>query len=110
MGDVMNFLRLKAVAALATLVAATAIATTASANPFEFLVNSNYRPIVQAPAYANPSEDAADANDMSAELKRQVVEYRTKEAPGTIIIDTPNTFLYLVMPGGKAMRYGIGVG
>ena len=97
----------KAVAALATLVAATAITTTAvSANPFEFLGNSNYQP-VQAPAYANPSEDSSE---MRADLKRQIVSYRTNEAPGTIIVDTPNTYLYLVMPGGKAMRYGIGVG
>ena len=46
----------------------------------------------------------------AAQYRRQVVDYRTSEAPGTIIIDTPNTYLYLVMPGGKAMRYGIGVG
>jgi lipoprotein-anchoring transpeptidase ErfK/SrfK len=43
-------------------------------------------------------------------FNRQVVEYTGKEAPGTIIIDTPNRFLFLVEEGGKAMRYGIGVG
>ena len=36
--------------------------------------------------------------------------YQTKEPVGTIIIDTANTYLYLVQQGGKAMRYGIGVG
>jgi lipoprotein-anchoring transpeptidase ErfK/SrfK len=41
---------------------------------------------------------------------RQEVDYRGREAPGTIVIDTPDFFLYLVEPGGKAMRYGIGVG
>lgn len=41
---------------------------------------------------------------------RQIVSYRSGEKPGTIIVDTPNRFLYLVMPGNKAMRYGIGVG
>jgi lipoprotein-anchoring transpeptidase ErfK/SrfK len=41
---------------------------------------------------------------------RQEVEYQGKEAPGTIVIDTPQHFLYLVGPGGRAMRYGIGVG
>lgn len=41
---------------------------------------------------------------------RQVVAYAGKEAPGTIVIDTPNKFLYLVEEGGKAWRYGIGVG
>jgi len=41
---------------------------------------------------------------------KQVVEYPTHEKPGTIIIDTPNRFLYLVQEDGKAIRYGIGVG
>ena len=47
---------------------------------------------------------------MPARLKRQVVSYATREAPGTIIIDTPNTYLYFVLGGGQAIRYGIGVG
>ncbi len=41
---------------------------------------------------------------------RQIVSYRSKEKPGTIIVDTPNRFLYLIQPGNKAVRYGIGVG
>jgi lipoprotein-anchoring transpeptidase ErfK/SrfK len=45
-----------------------------------------------------------------AQFKRQLVAYTGGEAPGTIVIDTPNTFLYLVQPGGRAIRYGIGVG
>ncbi|MDQ1197676.1 L,D-transpeptidase [Agrobacterium sp. SORGH_AS 787] len=40
----------------------------------------------------------------------QIVDYDTKEAPGTIVIDTPARLLYLVMEGGKARRYGVGVG
>ena len=40
----------------------------------------------------------------------QRVDYQGSEAPGTIVVDTPRFFLYLVEPGGKAMRYGIGVG
>src|ERR1051325_11119482 len=43
-------------------------------------------------------------------FKRQIVAYTGNEAPGTIIIDTGSTFLYLVQPGGRAIRYGIGVG
>jgi len=101
---------LKVAAAVVTIAAATAISTSASANPlnpFEALFGP-LRPQVEAPAYAAPSQDTKD--ELRADLRRQVVNYRTSEAPGTIIIDTPNTFLYLVMPGGKAMRYGIGVG
>jgi lipoprotein-anchoring transpeptidase ErfK/SrfK len=41
---------------------------------------------------------------------RQVVRYETREVPGTIVVDTKDKFLYFVMPEGKAMRYGIGVG
>jgi len=41
---------------------------------------------------------------------RQVVNYDTPERVGTIIVDPANRHLYLVMEGGKAMRYGIGVG
>ncbi len=41
---------------------------------------------------------------------RQVVPYAGAEKPGTVIIDTPKRFLFLVEPGGKAVRYGIGVG
>jgi len=44
------------------------------------------------------------------QFQRQLVDYPTREQPGTIIIDTPNTFLYLVLGRGKALRYGIGVG
>lgn len=40
---------------------------------------------------------------------RQVVNYSTSEVPGTLVVDTRRYFLYLVLPGGKAMRYGIGV-
>jgi lipoprotein-anchoring transpeptidase ErfK/SrfK len=43
-------------------------------------------------------------------LRRQIVNYPTREAAGTIIIDTPNTYLYYVLGGGRAIRYGIGVG
>jgi len=40
----------------------------------------------------------------------QIVDYDTQEKPGTVVIDTNNRFLYLVMEGGKARRYGVGVG
>ena len=47
---------------------------------------------------------------MPPQFRRTLVDYRTKEPAGTIIIDTPNTYLYLVLGNGKAMRYGVGVG
>jgi lipoprotein-anchoring transpeptidase ErfK/SrfK len=41
---------------------------------------------------------------------RQVVAYRTDEAPGTVIIDTKDKFLYFIQADGKALRMGVGVG
>jgi lipoprotein-anchoring transpeptidase ErfK/SrfK len=60
-------------------------------------------------APGGPSEDAA-SDQLPAQLRRQVVAYQTNEAPGTIIIDTAHTYLYLTLGHGTAMRYGIGVG
>jgi lipoprotein-anchoring transpeptidase ErfK/SrfK len=55
-----------------------------------------------------------DANEaqrpFDPRYEKQMVDFEGKEGPGTIVIDTPNKFLYLVQDGGKALRYGIGVG
>ena len=63
---------------------------------------------------ADQMAPAEEQNDQSfalpAQFQRQVVAYTGSEAPGTIIIDTANTYLYFVMASGRAMRYGIGVG
>jgi lipoprotein-anchoring transpeptidase ErfK/SrfK len=48
--------------------------------------------------------------ELPPQFRRALVDYSTKEPAGTIIVDTPNTYLYLVLGSGKAMRYGIGVG
>ena len=51
-----------------------------------------------------------DSVELDPEYQKQVVYYRSAEAPGTIIISTTERHLYLVQPGGRAIRYGIGVG
>jgi lipoprotein-anchoring transpeptidase ErfK/SrfK len=66
-------------------------------------------PPAQAVQPAAPSDEGA-AVELPARLKRQIVSYLTRESPGTVIIDTPNTYLYYVLGGGQAIRYGIGVG
>jgi lipoprotein-anchoring transpeptidase ErfK/SrfK len=53
--------------------------------------------------------NAAD-EQLPPQFQRQVVLYRSNEAPGTIIVQTAERFLYVVQPGGRALRYGIGVG
>ena len=80
-------------------------ATSAAANPFPLFSQRTS----EAPAVATP-QDPEENGGQQARLRRQIVEYRTGEAPGTIIIDTPHTYLYFVLGNGRAMRYGIGVG
>jgi lipoprotein-anchoring transpeptidase ErfK/SrfK len=60
-----------------------------------------------------PPEDQPEANNTAEpppQFRRQFVAYATNEPAGTVVIDTPHTFLYLVLGQGKALRYGIGVG
>jgi lipoprotein-anchoring transpeptidase ErfK/SrfK len=57
-----------------------------------------------------PGLIADDSYQLDPEWQKQIVYYRTTEAPGTIIVSTAERHLYLVQPGGRAIRYGIGVG
>ena len=68
-------------------------------------------PVQTAPRLQSlPSREQGAVSQLPSRLQRQVVNYTTREAPGTIIIDTPGTYLYLVLGHGQAIRYGIGVG
>jgi lipoprotein-anchoring transpeptidase ErfK/SrfK len=55
-------------------------------------------------------EPTQDDERVDPKFARTVVFYRTAEAPGTIIVHTSERFLYVIQPGGRAVRYGIGVG
>jgi lipoprotein-anchoring transpeptidase ErfK/SrfK len=55
-------------------------------------------------------EPDPSAERLPAAYQRQVVFYRTTEAPGTIIVQTSERFLYVVQGNNRALRYGIGVG
>jgi lipoprotein-anchoring transpeptidase ErfK/SrfK len=99
-------------AKLCALVGAAALFSTAStASPFN---SPFWQPQAPSQAYSYAPEpeviEQAPAYELPAHLRRQIVNYDTREAPGTIIVDTANTYLYLVIGNGKAMRYGIGVG
>ena len=62
-------------------------------------------------AAANASEPTSDAEaEPDSQFRRQEVDYSGPEAAGTLVVDTPDRFLFLVEPNGKALRYGIGVG
>ena len=101
----LNLRSILTAAAFATAVSTSAAAAPLALFPFE---PPQYQP-PQATAYA-PVEVEHEATELPSKFKRQVVSYATNEAPGTIVIDTPNTFLYLVLGNGRALRYGIGVG
>lgn len=71
------------------------------------------------PSYATmyramPEEDfpipAVELNKVNKRFYRQLVDDPTGERPGTVVVDTRSFFLYHVRPGGKAMRYGVGLG
>ncbi len=105
-------------AAFAALAGAV-LTTAASANPLLLFAPSDQHQMDRAyhqpyHSYAPETRSSApfELNDAEqpARFKRQVVSYPTREAPGTIVIDTPNTYLYLVLGNGQAVRYGIGVG
>lgn len=53
---------------------------------------------------------AIPINKVAKQYVRQIVSYQTSEKPGTIVVNTRERHLYYIMPNGKAMRYGIGVG
>jgi lipoprotein-anchoring transpeptidase ErfK/SrfK len=97
---------------LLALIAGLAAIAPANAQNFSLLPKIFQQDEQQALSYA-PEDEAVQEEqvyEVPAHLKRQVVNYQTKEASGTIIIDTANTYLYLVLGDGRAMRYGIGVG
>jgi lipoprotein-anchoring transpeptidase ErfK/SrfK len=63
------------------------------------------QPMQQQEEAADPAQRPFDPR-----YEKQVVDYHGKEGPGTVVVDTPNKFLFLVQGDGKALRYGIGVG
>ena len=82
------------------LIAGTAFAATATAAVAEI------DPLTRQPlvTYVDPAKAQATA------IPREIVSYDGKQRPGTIVINTSERRLYYVLPDGKAVRYGVGVG
>jgi lipoprotein-anchoring transpeptidase ErfK/SrfK len=96
-------------------VAATCLLSTASmADPYDRgALHSLFQQIApdsDAPRASSPYATDEGLAEAPSRFRRQVVAYDSREAPGTIVIDTPNTYLYYVLGNGRAIRYGIGVG
>ena len=66
--------------------------------------------IMLAPAQPSLSDEGDSSGVVPERLRRAVIAFDTREAPGTVIIDTGNTALYYVLGQGRAVRYGVGVG
>jgi lipoprotein-anchoring transpeptidase ErfK/SrfK len=81
------------------------VASVAMSSPTAFAQRDNTQ-LGDQPGYV-PSEAE---EQLPPEFQRTMVYYRTTEAPGTIIIATQERYLYVVQGGGRALRYGIGVG
>ena len=82
----------------------------AFAQALSYVPVPRYEPAIPqySPQPDQPGDAAAD--ELPAQLRRQIVSYPSAEPRGTVIIDTGHTFLYLTLGDGKALRYGIGVG
>ena len=66
------------------------------------------QPQAEASLAAEPATEAEA--ELEPQFRRREVDYSGPEGPGTLVVDTPERFLFLVEPHGKALRYGIGVG
>ena len=100
------FMQLKTFAVLAGLALSTALAGCSSVGSFQIFSAADY----SARTDSGYSVPAIPIYKVPAQYRRQNVRYPTDEAPGTIIVDTGAKYLYFVLPEGRAVRYGIGVG
>ena len=73
---------------------------------------STSRPAVQQQGFSlfKKKPKTQRTRGVAPQFLPQLVRYNGKELPGTIIIDTEAKFLFLILAGGKAQRYGVGVG
>jgi lipoprotein-anchoring transpeptidase ErfK/SrfK len=96
--------------AIMSMLGALAANTAALGGPLGYASSDRPQPFEQFFQDQGAVGEEREAVEVPAHLRRQVVAYRGGEAPGTIIIDTPNTQLYYILGAGQAIRYGIGVG
>jgi lipoprotein-anchoring transpeptidase ErfK/SrfK len=102
---IQGFVMIKSAFFAGALVAATAMVVDwATAAPLSLTLH------MRADQMAPVEEPTEQGYETPAQFRRQIVAYHGGEAAGTVIIDTPNTYLYYVLGQGRAIRYGIGVG
>jgi lipoprotein-anchoring transpeptidase ErfK/SrfK len=88
-----------------------ALENVAVADPLAFVAPSQHQSTIFDRIFRDQGRGPETTKDNVAGGHRgQVISYSTGEAPGTLVIDTSNAYLYFIVGGGKAVRYGIGVG
>ena len=86
------------------------ISTVSVADPLRFASLPQSDGLNQLLPEAEPDGTLPSDAKIAPHLRREIVAYSTGEAAGTVIIDTPHTYLYYVLGDRRAIRYGIGVG
>jgi lipoprotein-anchoring transpeptidase ErfK/SrfK len=84
-------------------------AVTGAVQPQQPAVDADGKPLVLSALPPDEQPEVAPAQ-LPPNLRRQEVAFATKEPAGTLVVDTPNTYLYYVLGGGRAIRYGVRVG
>src|SRR4029079_11936745 len=84
-------------------------AVTGAVQPQEPGVGADGKPLMLSSLPPEEQPEVGPAQ-LSPTLRRQEVPFPTKEPAGTFVVDPPNTYLYYVLGGGRAIRYGVRVG
>jgi lipoprotein-anchoring transpeptidase ErfK/SrfK len=92
------------------LIAAAATPKLASAQLWRSLDRIPDPTIDEPPPGMATYDTASGPSELPYQFRRQPVSFRSLEAPGTIVVDTSDRFLYLIQTPTRALRYGIGVG
>ncbi len=87
----------------------TAPGVTGTVQPQQSPVGADGKPMVLSALPPDEQPETGPAQ-LAPNLRRQEVAFATKEPAGTLVVDTPNTYLYYVLGGGRAIRYGVRVG
>jgi lipoprotein-anchoring transpeptidase ErfK/SrfK len=82
---------------------------TGTVQPQQAPVGADGRPMVLSALPPDEQPETGPAQ-LAPNLRRQEVPFATKEPAGTLVVDTPNTYLYYILGGGRAIRYGVRVG
>ena len=96
-------MQMKVLALLGAACGLALAAAPAAALQFDMIDLETHQPLLQ-----NPS--AVGTQPQQSAIPRQIVAYSGAHAPGTIVISTSERRLYFVLPGGQAVKYGVGVG